>query len=83
MDSSSAQSISALSQPEAALEDHLSSDHYEEDRTDDRVESEEGHVDPIQTPPPRDPMFHHQTARDEYPPHEIREAESAQDAERE
>src|SRR5208283_1875934 len=75
--------VQQLPQLEPALKNHLGGGDNQKHRADDGVEPEEREVDPVQTAAARDPVFQHETADDDEPANEIRDAEAAQQSERE
>src|SRR5438105_1370629 len=70
------------SQPKSGSKRHLSDSHHQKDRAHDCVQSEKGHVDPVETAAAGDPMFQAEATHDEQPANDVGDAEAAEPAER-
>ncbi len=70
-------------QSEAPPENPLRHNHDKKDGAHHGIKAEEGDIDPIQTAPARNPVFQHEARHNDGPTHEVGDAKSAQQTERE
>src|ERR1035437_360781 len=70
-------------QLKAALENHFRRHDHQKNPTNECIQPEERHVDPVQAAAARNPMFQREAAEDDEPADEIRDAEMAEQPERE